>query len=256
MSWAAVCDRFWQHPKVLELRESEHHDTAVALWALAVSYVCGNEKIVLTGEVPRLVPASLGLSGDVLAAAAALVEVGLWEVIPDKGWRFHDWDQWNGPEAKHNRQKEQSRARTHKYRFNKCQGGSHSKDCPMTDLDGNPWACPKRNREQTGTTSTRTTRSPNAVPAPGPPTETPRHAASRDAGTGRAGTGRDGPGAPTKEPVPRHTDGSANQPNNSAAGARPKGMCDVCSLPLPDHDQPCKQRGLIADDAETLSTSF
>ena len=24
-----------------------------------------------------------------------------------------DWDQWNGPEAKHNRQKEQNRARTH-----------------------------------------------------------------------------------------------------------------------------------------------
>lgn len=100
MSWFAVDDRFWSHRKVMRLRRSEHYADAIALWALAGSWCTGDETSKHTGHVPLDVLAGLGVR-DWEFAVQALVGVRLWEETDDpEVVAFHDWDFWNGPNAK------------------------------------------------------------------------------------------------------------------------------------------------------------
>lgn len=101
MSWFAVDDRFWSHPKTLALREDSRGSAALALWVAAGSWCAAYAW--QTGEVPGHVLASLGVVEWSLASDA-LVAVGLWERMAVSSHdanrvRFHDWEDWNGPNA-------------------------------------------------------------------------------------------------------------------------------------------------------------
>lgn len=176
MTWFAVDDRFHSHRKVLRLRRSDAYEPALALWLLAGTWAAGDPQATHSGVVPIDVLATLGCPRwpDGLDA---LVAVGLWE-SDGESVGFHDWQMWNGSDARHNRSAEQTRLRQVRRRMRLCDEGRHSKDCPTVDADGNPWRCPKRANNDA------------------------RYAASRDAGTGRDGPGRDGKGSPTWGEVP------------------------------------------------------
>lgn len=156
MSWFAVDDRFWSHPKTLRMRDSEHYCAAVALWAAAGSWAAGHAWH--TGVVPEPVLASFGVA-EWPDARALLVEVGLWDVDVSTppapaAVAFHDWSAWNGPDAKSWRiarrlendrerqrrrrsikrdaaeQRADNRERKARSRQQRCARGEHSPDCP------------------------------------------------------------------------------------------------------------------------------
>jgi hypothetical protein len=160
MSWGAVDDGFHSHRKVLRLRRSQHYAQAVALWTLSLSWCCDQEQERFTGTIPCDVLNTFGIP-DWFDAAELLSHVGLWEPLGDDAYQFHDWGDWNGIDGKEFRSKEQARLRQQAYRKRKCEGGTHTKDCP-------PETCPKKVAKDRG------------------------DGASRDAGSGRDGSGRDG----------------------------------------------------------------
>ena len=95
MTWTKIDDTFWRHAKVAALLDRPGGRDAVCLWALALSWV-GSE--LTDGMVPKRQPWRL-LGDDPTAAVAALVDVGLWERVPD-GWRLHDYLVYNPSRAK------------------------------------------------------------------------------------------------------------------------------------------------------------
>lgn len=166
MTWFAVDDRFWSHPKTLRMRESEHYCSAVTLWTAAGSWCAGHAWD--TGVVPAPVLASLGVT-PWREALALLVDVGLWDKTVPLGDGpavvgattlnsvsvvFHDWASWNGPEAKswrisrrleNDRERQRrrrgakqsaaenraaSRDRKAHSRRQRCDRGEHGPDCP------------------------------------------------------------------------------------------------------------------------------
>lgn len=81
MVWARIDDAWWSHRKTLETSLA-----ARGLWATALSWA-GHQR---TDEIPRRFLAIAGATEDL---AHELVEVGLWETT-EKGWRIHDWRQY------------------------------------------------------------------------------------------------------------------------------------------------------------------
>lgn len=150
MTWFAIDDRFWSHPKTVCMRESEHYSAALALWAAAGSWCAGHAWN--SGVVPAPVLASFGVP-DWRQGAALLIDVGLWE---QQGGAvvYHDWTDWNGPDAKswridrrrandRDRQRRRrdgeqlaserraaARERKAESRRRRCQSGDHRPDCP------------------------------------------------------------------------------------------------------------------------------
>lgn len=152
MGWGAVDDRFSFHSKRMELLQYPAHDSALALWTLSLSWCSGQAGHNFTGYVPSHMARAFGVQQPE-EAAQALVDVGLWEAR-DGGWWFHDWSVWNGPDAKHNRSREQTRIRTQNYRIKLCEEAGddltkHSADCPTTDIDGNARECHGREAKRT-----------------------------------------------------------------------------------------------------------
>jgi hypothetical protein len=159
VTWFAVDDRFDSHPKTLVLRESPQYCAAITLWTLAGAW-CARHAWE-TGEVPDPVVCNLGVP-DWREASALLLDVGLWERRPGGVLAFHDWADWNGPDAKsrrierrlandRERQRRQrarkrsaddaranDRERKARSRRHRCERGDHSPDCPA--------GCPARSR--------------------------------------------------------------------------------------------------------------
>jgi hypothetical protein len=86
MSWFRVDDGFYSHPKVLATSLA-----ARGLWASAGSW---SKDTHTQGVVLREALAMLGGSPEL---ASELVTAGLWERTRG-GYRFHDWDRWQGDE--------------------------------------------------------------------------------------------------------------------------------------------------------------
>lgn len=80
MVWFKVDDSFWSHPKTIELS-----DAAVALWARAGSYSAHHST---DGHISA---GTLRLVGGAREAADELVQAGLWTVVDDRTWEYHDW---------------------------------------------------------------------------------------------------------------------------------------------------------------------
>lgn len=118
------------------MRGSPYYTDAVALWTLAGSWCCDQEDEWITGRVPIGVLAGFGVKRW-QKALDLLVQVGLWDMPDGDAAHFHDWDHWNGPQAKLNRSREKTRKRTADWRLRKCKDGDHDPHCP-------PDTCPKK----------------------------------------------------------------------------------------------------------------
>lgn len=84
MSWFKVDDTFHSHPKVRRAGAA-----AVGVWVTAGSFSMAYKT---DGFVPAWYLDSWGKAG--VSAARRLVAEGLWDEVtdgPERGWRFHDW---------------------------------------------------------------------------------------------------------------------------------------------------------------------
>lgn len=90
MAWAKIDDKLHGHPK-----SEQAGLEAIGLWTLALSYCAAylTDGLVTRDRVLRLA----GERG--LALADRLVAAGLWEAIPEGGWQFHDWANYQPTKA-------------------------------------------------------------------------------------------------------------------------------------------------------------
>ncbi len=107
--WFKVDDGFYDHPKVITLREQPAWDKALALWVLAGSY-CSRH--MTDGHVKYSAVRSLGF---LQKHAEALVAAELWESTAT-GYRFHDWLAVNPSRESVETRKEQNRKRVSKWK--------------------------------------------------------------------------------------------------------------------------------------------
>lgn len=83
MAWFKLDDSAYDHPKIAVLT-----DSAFRLWVSAGLYSSRHlTDGVVTAVTLRLLQARP-------KACQELVMSGLWETIPDGGYRFHDWDHY------------------------------------------------------------------------------------------------------------------------------------------------------------------
>ncbi|MEZ5119624.1 MAG: hypothetical protein R2686_06950 [Candidatus Nanopelagicales bacterium] len=83
MPWFKVDDALWAHPKIQSLS-----DRALALWVRTGSHCA----YYLTDGIVRT--DALRLFGATKRTCSELVVAGLWDEVPDGGYRFHDWHEY------------------------------------------------------------------------------------------------------------------------------------------------------------------
>ncbi|WP_440063828.1 hypothetical protein [Streptosporangium sp. OZ121] len=105
MPWFKVDDAFHSHLKVMQTKAA-----ALGLWVVAGSWSSANltEGFIPDAVLPRLMPGAKRLAKD-------LVECGLWERT-DKGFTFHDWDDYNPTAEEVREDREAARERMRKLR--------------------------------------------------------------------------------------------------------------------------------------------
>ena len=109
MPWFKVDDTLHSHPKVRRAGA-----TAVGIWATAGSFSMAYK---LDGFVPLYFLDGWGRSG--LTAAGKLVQAGLWvegERDGEKGYWFHDWEDYQPSSDEIERDREQARERQRRSR--------------------------------------------------------------------------------------------------------------------------------------------
>ena len=96
MAWVRYDDGFHEHDKVLPLRAGCVE--ALALHVLANAWTSRSDE---PGYVPLHLPGLLvGNKGKAQRWAAALVEVGLWDVEGAGGWRFHNHEKYRADRSR------------------------------------------------------------------------------------------------------------------------------------------------------------
>ena len=137
MGWYAVDDRFPDHAKVCELRLIPHFSDCMTTWLLIGLWARCDEKARETGLVPiAVIPAKTFGVGDWQLAMKELIRVGLWDEGPEGFIVLHDWDDWNGPDAKARRLEKRQEADRMRQRNRRSEGWSQgwSRDQDVTNL--------------------------------------------------------------------------------------------------------------------------
>ena len=112
MPWFKVDDTLHSHPKVRRAGAA-----AVGVWATSGSFAMAYKT---DGFGPAWYLESWGKTG--VTAARKLVEVGLWSPATkgeEKGWQFHDWDDYQPSSDEIERDREMARERQRKHRAQK-----------------------------------------------------------------------------------------------------------------------------------------
>ncbi|GAA4175938.1 hypothetical protein [Gryllotalpicola koreensis] len=107
MPWFKIDDAFWSHPKTLRLSPE-----AVALWVRAGTYASQNRTDGVIDA--HILPVFGGVSG----ASQELIDAGLWEPH-ERGFVFHDWDDYQPSKADIDARREADRARKAEWREKK-----------------------------------------------------------------------------------------------------------------------------------------
>lgn len=94
MAWFKLDDSMWSHPKFLRLS-----DKAFRLWVRAGAYCAQHLTDGVVTEDTLLILGAGRKQCDELWTA------GLWERVPEGGYRFHDWTdyQWTRDRVEHRR---------------------------------------------------------------------------------------------------------------------------------------------------------
>jgi hypothetical protein len=106
VTWFAVDDKFWSHPKTLGISLS-----AVGVWTLAGSW-CSSH--LTDGYIPADALAMV-CRRKTTAQVQELVERNLWTPMGD-GWQFVDWSQWQKSKTEVEAKRAATRARQEAYR--------------------------------------------------------------------------------------------------------------------------------------------
>ena len=109
MSWFKIDDGFHSHPKARRAGAA-----AVGVWATAGSFCMAYKT---DGFVPAYYLDGWGKTG--LTSARRLVECGLWDVAEkdgERGFQFHDWEDYQPSSDEIERDREQARDRQRKSR--------------------------------------------------------------------------------------------------------------------------------------------
>ena len=102
MPWFKVDDKLHDHHKSRAAKAK-----AMGVWVMAGSWCADN---LTDGFVPRSVLGRWGTPAD----AKRLVDVGYWEMAEqngERGWRFHDWDDYQPKRAETLTRREEDRQR-------------------------------------------------------------------------------------------------------------------------------------------------
>jgi hypothetical protein len=136
MPYMAVDDSFYDHPKVIALRDGPCVADAIALWTLAGSW---SSKALTEGHVPR---ARIPLFGLDKRAAAELVRVGLW-AEDAAGFVFHGWTERNPTKQAVLTKREKTAARVARFRQKRMGNDASSAACNgVTESVGNAVGTP------------------------------------------------------------------------------------------------------------------
>lgn len=100
--WSRIEDTVPHHPKLVNAGP-------VASWLWICSLVYAN-RLLTDGKIETRVLPTLGAISHPERAAKRLVEVGLWEVLPD-GWQIHDYHDFNPHADDIKRKREKDRVR-------------------------------------------------------------------------------------------------------------------------------------------------
>lgn len=119
MPWFKVDDSMWSHPKFLGLS-----DKAFRLWVRAGAYACQH----LTDGV--ISDDMLGLLGAARKHCDELWAAGLWERVPEGGYRFHDWQDYQPSSEQVRSRRDEARERMARLRAAKKEKALREHDEP------------------------------------------------------------------------------------------------------------------------------
>ncbi|WP_019548436.1 hypothetical protein [Streptomyces sulphureus] len=158
MPWARFDDRFPSHRKVRLLSD--------AAFRLYVSAICWSAENLTDGVITTR---ELRLVSDVKSArkrAEELVESGLWEVVPETGWRIHDYHEYQPTTAQVQADRKAKTARQQRWREKK-KGTEAPPDPPPNTPDVDASTDPSR--DAPGDAAPRARVPGPARPDPNPP---------------------------------------------------------------------------------------
>lgn len=108
MAWLRIEDSLWSHPKFLRLS-----DKAFRLWVRAATYSAQH----LTDGL--VTDDTLAILGGQRKHCDELWSAGLWERVPEGGYRFHDWTDYQFTREQVEQRRQHNRERVAKWRRNK-----------------------------------------------------------------------------------------------------------------------------------------
>jgi hypothetical protein len=100
MAWAQLDDQLATHPKVHRLRARPQGLAALGLWTLALTWAHAHTRDkppACQGVIPHDMPylwVDERAGDDPQDLINMLVVAGLWDPLPDGGWRIHDFRYW------------------------------------------------------------------------------------------------------------------------------------------------------------------
>lgn len=105
MAWFKIDDHLWSHPKFLRLS-----DKAFRLWVRAGAYASQHlTDGLVTDDMLALLGAARKHCDELWAA-------GLWERVPEGGYRFHDWHDYQPSSEQVAAKRQQDRERQARWR--------------------------------------------------------------------------------------------------------------------------------------------
>jgi hypothetical protein len=113
MTWFAVDDKFWSHPKTIGISLS-----AVGVWTLAGSWCSAH---LTDGYIPEDALLMVCRNKATRRPIQELLDRNLWTVAGD-GFQFVDWMQWQRSKTEIQAKRAATRARQEAYRERKRQG--------------------------------------------------------------------------------------------------------------------------------------
>ncbi|MEV5770119.1 hypothetical protein AB0L49_02445 [Streptomyces antimycoticus] len=158
MPWARFDDRFPSNRKIRLLSDGA--------FRLYVSAICWSAENLTDGVIKST---ELRLVADVRSArkrAEELVESGLWEALPESGWRIHDYHEYQPTAAQVNADRKAKSARQQRWRDKK--KGDDTPPDPPTDTDDVDASTPP-SRDASGDAAPRARVPGPARPDPSPP---------------------------------------------------------------------------------------
>jgi hypothetical protein len=161
MAWTRIDDSFYDHPKAAQTSLA-----AIGLWTKALSYCA---RYLTDGFVPTLIVIDLARlpKDEALGLARELVRARLWKAVADKGFKFHDYLEYNPSAKTLKSQRVMKAARQRRWAISK--RSSHQTSDPKTPINrANGVSNASTNAPTDGVRHASTNTAPTPTPTPIP----------------------------------------------------------------------------------------